>query len=105
MRCLIWCSNTVAVHYLPSIMPALINAFPFVEFSIHMHNSEQIISLLMKYTIDMGLIYKPIDTHPLQKVSICTNELVFAGNIDSFIWLMREKNSGLHFFNELYIAE
>ncbi|QWI72991.1 LysR family transcriptional regulator (plasmid) [Bacillus mycoides] len=103
--CLIGCSNTIGVHYLPTIMSALIEAFPHVNFSIHMHNSEQVVSLLMKHTIDIGLIEKPIDTHPLQKVTLCTDELVFAGNIDSPIWLMREKHSGVHFFNELYIAE
>ncbi|MDO6632235.1 LysR family transcriptional regulator [Bacillus thuringiensis] len=105
MRCLIGCSNTIGVHYLPLIMPALIEKFSHIDFSIYMENSEQIVDLLMKHTIDVGLIEKPIDTQPLQKVTICTDELVFAGNINSPIWLMREKNSGIHFFNELYIVE
>ncbi|EOO27001.1 hypothetical protein IIU_05962 [Bacillus cereus VD133] len=105
MRCLIGCSNTIGVHYLPTIMPTLISTFPYIDFSIHMHNSEQVVSHLMKHTVDIGLIEKPIDTYPLQKVTLCKDELVFAGNIDSPIWLMREKHSGIHFFNELYIAE
>ncbi|MGE1043963.1 LysR substrate-binding domain-containing protein [Bacillus wiedmannii] len=105
MRCIIGCSNTIGVHYLPSIMSALIVTFPNVDFSIHMENSEQVVSLLMKHKFDIGLIEKPIDTYPLQKVTLCTDELVLAGSIDSPIWLMREKHSGVHFFNELYIAE
>lgn len=105
MRCLIGCSNTVGVYYLPSVMSALIGAFPNVDFSIYMENSEQVINLLMKHKFDIGLIEKPIDTYPLKKVTLCTDELVLAGNIDSPIWLMREKHSGVRFFNELYIAE
>ncbi|WP_257206173.1 LysR family transcriptional regulator [Bacillus cereus] len=105
MRCLIGCSNTIGVHYLPLIMSSLIDKFSHIDFSIYMENSEQIVDLLIKHTIDIGLIEKPMDTQPLQKLTICTDELVFAGNIDSPIWLMREKNSGIHFFNELYIAE
>ncbi|MDP1459912.1 LysR substrate-binding domain-containing protein [Bacillus wiedmannii] len=105
MRCLIGCSNTIGIHYLPSIIPILIEAFPHVDFSIHMENYEKIVSLLMKHSINIGLIEKPMDTHPLQKETLCTDELVLAGNINSPLWLMREKNSGAHFFNELYLAE
>ncbi|PGT97817.1 LysR family transcriptional regulator [Bacillus cereus] len=105
IRCLIGCSNTIGVHYLPQIIPSLIYLFPYMDFSIQMDNSEEIVSFLMKHTIDIGLIEKPIDTHPLHKEIICTDELVFAGDFDSSIWLMREKQSGVHFFNELYISE
>ncbi|EJR22867.1 LysR family transcriptional regulator [Bacillus cereus] len=105
MNCLIGCSNTIGVHYLPLIMSSLIDEFPYIDFSIYMDNSEEIFNSLMKHTVHIGLIEKPIDTQPLQKVMLCTDELVFAGNIESSIWLMREKNSGIRFFNEFYIAE
>lgn len=104
-RCHIACSNTIAIHYFPRIFPQLIAQFPHVDFHMALYNSAEVVEGVMQHQFDIGFIEKPIDTHPLEKTALCDDELVLAGQPDSPYWLMRETDSGVHFFNELYIAE
>ena len=53
----------------------------------------------------IGLIEKPIETKNLHKEIVYEDQLVLAGDAASKFWLLREKNSGLRFFNELYLNE
>lgn len=105
VRCHIACSNTIAIHYFPRIFPVLIEQFPHVDFHMSLSNSAEVAEGVMQHQFDIGFIEKPLDTHPLTKTALCDDELVLAGQLDSPYWLMREKASGVHFFNELYIAE
>lgn len=104
-HCHIACSNTIAIHYFPHIFPSLVAQFPTVDFKLSLYNSAEVVEGLKQHQVDIGLIEKPIDTHPLHKTVVATDELVLAGDVDSPYWLMREMDSGVHFFNELYIAE
>ncbi|WP_010286253.1 LysR family transcriptional regulator [Kurthia massiliensis] len=104
-RCHIACSNTIAIHYFPQTFPSLVAQFPAVDFKLSLYNSAEVVEGVKQHHVDIGLIEKPIDTYPLQKTALTTDELVLAGNVDSPYWLMRETDSGVHFFNELYIAE
>ncbi|MGN5456828.1 MAG: LysR family transcriptional regulator [Candidatus Kurthia intestinigallinarum] len=105
IRCHIGCSNTIAVHYFPKIFPQLVGAFPHIDFILSLSNSAKVAEGVAQHRLDIGLIEKPLDTHPLQKTILGTDELVLAGNLESPYWLMREKQSGVRFFNELYISE
>lgn len=53
----------------------------------------------------IAIIEKPIETPNLKKEVIYEDELVLAGNADSKYWLMREKESGTRFFNEIFMNE
>ncbi|MFF5995085.1 LysR family transcriptional regulator [Lysinibacillus sp. KU-BSD001] len=103
--CTMVCSNTFGLYYLPSFMPQLTTQFPSFEFTIDVVNSEQAIDQLMKREADFAFIEKPIETTGIDKKIIFQDELVLAGQLDSNYWLMREKHSGIRYFNELYIAE
>lgn len=105
MRCTIGCSHTIAVHYFPIILPKLAMQFPMIDFSLSLRNSEQVAEAVTQHSLMIGLIEKPIDTHPLAKKTVATDELVLAGQSTSQHWLMREPSSGVRFFNELYRAE
>ncbi|WP_420871100.1 LysR family transcriptional regulator [Kurthia huakuii] len=105
IRCHIGCSNTIAVHYFPKIFPQLVAKFPHIDFMLSLANSAKVTEGVAQHQLDIGLIEKPLDTHPLQKINLCNDELVLAGDLASPYWLMREKQSGVHFFNELYISE
>lgn len=103
--CKIVCSNTFGLYYLPAFMPQLTKQFPSFEFTIVVVNSEQAIDQLMKHEADFAFIEKPIETTGIDKKIIFQDELVLAGQPDSNYWIMREKHSGIRYFNELYIAE
>lgn len=103
--CRIGCSHTIAHAYLPPLIPILAERFPNVDFSFTQANSENIATSVKRQQLEIGLIEKPIDTAPLQKQTFINDELVRAGSNEAMIWLMREPQSGVHFFNELYIAE
>ena len=100
--CIFACSNTVAMHLLPTIMKQLLQHFPSVDFSIHMMNSKEVVDTITKNQAHLGLIEKPIDSHALKKATIFEDQLVVAGDHDAQFWLMREENSGLRFYNEWY---
>ncbi|WP_332645708.1 LysR family transcriptional regulator [Lysinibacillus sp. 54212] len=104
-KCKIVCSNTFGLYYLPTFMSHLISKFPSFEFTMLVVNSEQAIDKLMKHEADFAFIEKPIETTGLNKKVIFQDELVLAGRLDSNDWIMREKHSGIRYFNELYIAE
>nr|WP_010301316.1 LysR family transcriptional regulator [Kurthia senegalensis] len=103
--CRIGCSHTIAHAYLPRIIPMLSTTFPNVDFSFTQANSETIATSVKQQQLDIGFIEKPIDTAPLQKHVFTEDELVLAGKKDATVWLMREAQSGVQFFNELYVAE
>ncbi|HCY9400394.1 TPA: LysR family transcriptional regulator [Enterococcus faecalis] len=103
--CIIASSNTVAIYLLPDIMESLVTAFPLINFSIQLMNSNEVVDMVQNNHAHIGLIEKPIETKNLHKEIVYEDQLVLAGDAASKFWLLREKNSGLRFFNELYLNE
>lgn len=103
--CTIACSNTFGMYYLPAIMPSFIEKFPNVEFTVTIMNSEEAVQQLQQHEADIAFIEKPIETTGLYKKVLFQDELVLVGKKQAKQWLMREKHSGIRYFNELYIAE
>lgn len=104
-ECTISCSNTVAIYILPKFMPSLIAQFPFVDFSIQMMNSEDVVRAIETHESSIGIYEKPIITNFIQKELLLKDELVLAGNLDSPFWILREEESGIRFFNDIYLKE
>ncbi|OFI46996.1 LysR family transcriptional regulator [Floricoccus penangensis] len=104
-ECIIVCSNTVANHILPKLMTDILKTFPNVNFTIKMMNSKMALEQIQNNHAHIAIIEKPIETPNLKKEVIYEDELVLAGNADSKYWLMREKESGTRFFNEIFMNE
>ncbi|MBO0444706.1 LysR family transcriptional regulator [Vagococcus fluvialis] len=104
-NCIISCSNTTAIHLVPKIMPKLLVEFPLVNFNIQMKNTNNVIESIQRNESHIGFLERDIDAKDISKTIIYQDELVLAGPKESEIWIMRENNSGLRFFNEIYLFE
>lgn len=104
-RCEIGCSHTCAVYFVPKVMPYLIRQFPNVDFSIAMMNSEEVVHQMEQNKVDIGFIEKPSRHESLHQESVYQDELVLTGEPDSPYWLLRENESGLRFYNDVYLEK
>lgn len=104
-NCIISCSNTTAIYLVPKIVPKLLAEFPLVNFSIQMKNTNHVIESIQNNESHIGFLEHDIDAKDISKTIIYQDELVLAGPKDSEIWIMRENNSGLRFFNEIYLFD
>lgn len=104
-NCVIACSHTTAIYLLPKVMKSLVETFPLIDFSINMMNSNEVASAVQTGHADIGLLEKPLATNDIRKEIILEDQLVLAGDAESTHWLIREEDSGIRFFNELYLNE
>lgn len=104
-NCVISCSNTTAIYLVPKIMPKLLMAFPLVNFSIQMKNTNHVIESVQSNESHIGFLERDVDAKDIAKTIIYEDELVLAGPKNANTWIMRENNSGLRFFNEIYLFE
>ena len=86
-------------------MPKLLVEFPLVNFNIQMKNTNNVIESIQRNESHIGFLERDIDAKDISKTIIYQDELVLAGPKESEIWIMREYNSGLRFFNEIYLFE
>lgn len=103
--CILACSNTTAITLLPPLMKDLMKAFPMVNFIVHLTNSKGVAEEIYSQKAHLGLLEKPINTAHLKKEILFEDELVLAGNKTENTWILREKDSGIRFYNELYLNE
>lgn len=103
--CVIACSQTIAQNYLPPIMSQLFRQFPKTDFTLKVENSIDVVHLVETNQAHIGLFERPIKTSQLDKSILLEDELVIAGSPDANRWLLREDDSGTHFFNQLYLNE
>lgn len=101
--CLIGCSNTISTIFVPTIIQDLLETFPDIEFHFTVMNSSETINALLKGEIDLALTEQPIFNPLLCREIVGEDDLVRAGNLDSDIWLLREDNSGMRYYTDLYL--
>ncbi|MEW4402274.1 LysR family transcriptional regulator [Enterococcus sp. AN402] len=99
------CSHTNAIYIAPKIIKKLIKQFPNLDFSVKMMNSTEVVQSLDNNTCHIGLIEKPMETPNLVKDIFLEDKLVLAGDSDAKFWILREQESGLRFYNEIYLHE
>ena len=58
--CIIASSNTVAIYLLPDIMESLVTAFPLINFSIQLMNSNEVVDMVQNNHAHIGLIENPL---------------------------------------------
>lgn len=105
IECILACSNTTAIHMLPKVMKALTAAFPLLSFTIQMMNSQEVVTAVQNGDAHIGLLEKPISTTLMKKEIVYEDELVLAGHPEAEFWILREEESGIRFFNEIYLNE
>ncbi|QIK69572.1 LysR family transcriptional regulator [Erysipelothrix sp. HDW6C] len=105
-RCTIGCSHSFSNTYLPSLVVQLIKQFPAVDFKFSVDNSQVVYDGVMKRTIDFGVIERalPIE-ESLERIQLVADSLVLAGNPDGKQWIMREQDSGIHYYNKMFLDE
>ena len=104
-RCVIACSHTCAVYFLPRFLPKLVEHFPLIDFSLLMMNSDDVVLQMEQHKVDIGFIEKAERSEFLNQIPIYKDELVLAGRSDSNYWLLRENDSALRFYNEVYLKK
>lgn len=103
--CIIACSNTCATNFVPKIFRTLQKEFPSILFEIRQVNSDEVMDLLEKHEAHIGFIEKPLPHEHFKRFAIFEDELVLAGEEDADLWLMREKDSGIHYYNQRFLEE
>lgn len=101
--CKIACSNTLSTIFVPSIAGELLTRFPEIEFHFEVMNSSEAINAILNAEVDLALTEQPIFNPLLQREIVGEDDLVRAGNLDSEIWLLREANSGVRYYTDLYL--
>ncbi|HGC5945341.1 LysR family transcriptional regulator [Enterococcus faecalis] len=99
------CSHTNAIYIAPKILKKLIIQFPNLDFSVKMMNSTEVVKSLENNSSHIGLIEKPMETPNLVKNIFLEDKLVLAGDSKAKFWILREQESGLRFYNEIYLHE
>lgn len=103
--CIIACSNTCATNFVPKIFKQLQLQFPTLQFEIIQANSEKVMELMEKHKAHIGFIEKPLVHELFERFAIFEDELVLAGEQDAEMWLMREQESGITYYNKRYLEE
>ncbi|BAX71662.1 transcriptional regulator [Leuconostoc mesenteroides subsp. dextranicum] len=99
-------SQTSATVLLPKIFAQIKkDEFNTIDFKIEMHNSEEILAGVLNHQFDFGIIEKPITHDFITRNAIAGDQLVLAGNLDSTVWLVREKGSGVYHYTQQYFKQ
>ncbi|MDF9867198.1 DNA-binding transcriptional LysR family regulator [Bacilli bacterium PM5-3] len=102
-ECNIGFSQTVGETYFSIISAKFISLFPNVNFRFIITNSDEILTMVMNNEIDFGYLEKPVDSKDLIKEEVFIDQMVLVENKQSNVWLNREHESGVRFYNDLYL--
>ncbi|GMA69882.1 LysR family transcriptional regulator [Leuconostoc litchii] len=99
-------SQTSATVLLPKIFTKIKkDVLNNTDFKIEMHNSEEILDGVLNHQFDFGIIEKPITHDFITRDVIAADQLVLAGNLESTVWLIREKGSGVYHYTQQYFKQ
>lgn len=104
-KCSIASSHSVSDYLLPLVVADLIEAFPLIDFSFAQLNSNEVMLALQNGTVNLGFLEKPIKMTNVKKEVVYSDKLLLVGEPTAPNWILREKNSGMRFFNEVYRTE
>lgn len=94
-------SHTAAAVLIPVALRTLIGELDRFEISAAASNSDGILERVGLKEAHLGVVEKPIINESVERVTLCEDELVLAGD-PSGIWLVRERGSGVRYYTELY---
>lgn len=94
-------SHTAAAVLIPVALRTLIGELGRFEISAAASNSDGILDRVGLKEAHLGVVEKPIINESVERVTLCEDELVLAGD-PSGVWLVRERGSGVRYYTELY---
>jgi len=69
------CHPSVALNYLPKFLPALLTAYPNLEFQLKHDLSRKIAEEIINFTMDVGIVVNPIKHPDLVIKPLCYDEV------------------------------
>ncbi|ATF25921.1 LysR family transcriptional regulator [Brochothrix thermosphacta] len=98
-------SHSIAEMYFNNFIPSLILTFSEFDFDFLVKNSEEIIHAITNEKNVIGLIEKPTNRSDFNETILLEDQMVHVGSQDSPYWIEREENSGMRFYQELYLDQ
>ena len=94
-------SHTAAAVLIPAALRATLGGLDRFEIAVAASNSDGILERVGLKEAHLGVVEKPIISESVERVTLCEDELVLAGD-PSGVWLVRECGSGVRYYTELY---
>ena len=86
---------------IPAALRATLGELDRFEIAVAASNSDGILERVGLKEAHLGVVEKPIISESVERVTLCEDELVLAGD-PSGVWLVRERGSGVRYYTELY---
>ena len=94
-------SHTTAAILLPKALPVMARDMDGFDFAVHVMNSDAILEQASMKAVQLGVVEKPIVNDSVDRVTLCEDRLVLAGEPDG-VWMVREHGSGVRYYTDLY---
>lgn len=94
-------SHTAAAVLIPAALRATLGELDRFEIAVAASNSDGILERVGLKEAHLGVVEKPIISESVERVTLCEDELVLAGD-PSGVWLVRERGSGVRYYTELF---
>ena len=94
-------SHTAAAVLIPAALRATLGELDRFEIAVAASNSDGILERVGLKEAHLGVVEKPIISESVERVTLCEDELVLAGD-PCGVWLVRERGSGVRYYTELY---
>lgn len=98
-------SQSAATSIVPTLFKTFIDDLEQLNVEIVMYDSEKIFDLVKNHDLHFGIIEKPIMSDRTETFQLFQDELVLAGNLESDIFFVREKGSGVGHYTQMYLRE
>lgn len=95
-------SHTAVVTLLPAAVQTVAGSLHRFDVTVRAMNSDAILERIGMKTAHMGVVEKPIVNDAVQRVPLCEDRLVLAGDPRD-VWLVREHGSGVRYYTDLYL--
>ncbi|RDX24351.1 LysR substrate-binding domain-containing protein, partial [Bifidobacterium breve] len=92
---------TTAAILLPKALPVMARNMDGFDFAVQMMNSDAILDQASMKAVHLGVVEKPIVNDSVDRVTLCEDRLVLAGEPDG-VWMVREHGSGVRYYTDLY---
>ena len=89
-------SHTTAAILLPKALPVMARNMDGFDL-----NSDAILEQASMKAVQLGVVEKPIVNDSVDRVTLCEDRLVLAGEPDG-VWMVREHGSGVRYYTDLY---
>lgn len=93
-------SHTAGAVLIPAVFACVTSELGRFDVSVAPMNSDGILERVGMKEVQLGVVEKPILNDSVERVTLCEDELVLAGDPNG-VWLVREHGSGVRYYTEL----